>query len=105
MFLTEKATPRRACVIVYNTMKKRPGKTATFSISVDVATQRILKEEAARSYDGNVSALVAAIAKEAKAQAALDWLLDGTTVTAADRAAFLREVDGKQRPKRRRKAA
>ena len=86
-------------------MKKRPGKTATFSISVDVDTQRILREEAARSYDGNVSALVAAIAKEAKAKAALDWLLEGTTVTAGARAAFLDEVDGKKRPKRRRSAA
>ena len=40
-------------------MKKRSGNTATFSISVDLETQRILKKEAARSYHGNVSALVA----------------------------------------------
>ena len=45
-------------------MKKRSGNTATFSISVDLETRSILKKEAARSYDGNVSALVAAIAKE-----------------------------------------
>jgi post-segregation antitoxin (ccd killing protein) len=86
-------------------MKKRPGKTATFSISVDVETQRILKEEAARSYGGNVSALVAAIAKEAKRQAALDWLLEGTKVTDEERAAFLSEIDGEKRPRKRRKAA
>ena len=43
-------------------MKRRPGKTATFSICVDSETQRILKEEAKRSYAGNVSALVTAIA-------------------------------------------
>jgi post-segregation antitoxin (ccd killing protein) len=86
-------------------MKKRPGNTATFSISVDLETQRILKKEAARSYGGNVSALVAAIAKEAKLQAALDWLLEGTKVTDAERAAFLDEVDGKRKARKRRSAA
>ncbi|HWL86241.1 MAG TPA: hypothetical protein VNO21_10585 [Polyangiaceae bacterium] len=85
-------------------MKKRPGKTATFSISVDMETKRILKEEAARSYGGNVSALVAAIAKEAKRQAALDWLLQGADVTPGDRAVFLAEVDGKPKSKKRRAA-
>ena len=86
-------------------MKKRSGKTATFSISVDVETQRILKAEAARSYGGNVSALVSAIAKEARLQAALDWLLEGANVTAARRAQFLDELDGKPKPRRRRRAA
>lgn len=86
-------------------MKKRSGNTATFSISVDLETQRILKKEAARSYDGNVSALVTAIAKEAKLQAALDWLLAGTNVTDAQRAAFLDELDGKAKPRKRRRAA
>jgi post-segregation antitoxin (ccd killing protein) len=86
-------------------MKKRPGTTATFSISVDVETQRILKKEAARSYGGNVSALVAAIAKEARLQAALDWLLEGTKVTPEERAAFLDEVDGKGKTRKRRRAA
>lgn len=85
--------------------KQRSGNTATFSISVDRETQRILKEEAARSYGGNVSALVAAIAKEAKLQSALDWLLQGTRVTEAERAAFLDEVDGKCKPRKRRRAA
>jgi len=86
-------------------MRKRSGRTATFSISVDVETRRILKEEAARSYEGNVSALVTAIAKEAKLQAALDWLLEGTKVTAGERAACLDEVAGKGRPRKRRRAA
>lgn len=83
-------------------MKKRPGKTATFSISVDVETQHILKQEATRSYGGNVSALVAAIAKEAKRQAALDWLLAGSGITDDQRAEFLAEIDGRPRPKKRR---
>jgi post-segregation antitoxin (ccd killing protein) len=89
-------------------MAKRAGKTATFSISVDAATQRILKEEAKRSYGGNVSALVAAIAKEAKRQSALDWLLQrpGTTrMTDAERDALLAEIDGKPVKKRGRRAA
>ena len=97
---------RGTCVTIGNTMKQpRSGKTATFSISVDRETQRILKQEATRSYGGNVSALVAAIAKEAKLQAALDWLLEGTSVTDAERAAFLDEVDGKSKPRKRRPAA
>jgi post-segregation antitoxin (ccd killing protein) len=95
-------------------MSARPGKTATFSISVDEETQRILKQEAKRSYAGNVSALVSAIAKEAKRQAALDWLLqmsDTPAMTDAERATLLAEIDGraataaKAKKKRSRKAA
>ena len=88
-----------------NTMPPRSGKTATFSISVDEETQRILRLEAKRSYGGNVSALVSAIAKEAKRQAALDWLLQksgATPMTDAERNALLAEVDGKPTPKNRR---
>lgn len=89
-------------------MKRRAGKTATFSISVDVETQRILREEAQRSYDGNVSALVTAIAKEAKRQSAFDWLLQRSGVVAMtdeERDALLAEIDGKALKKRRRPAA
>jgi post-segregation antitoxin (ccd killing protein) len=77
-------------------MKRRAGKTATFSISVDSETKRILKQEARRSYDGNVSALVSAIAKEANRQSALDWLLQrsgNTPMTDAERDALLAEID------------
>jgi post-segregation antitoxin (ccd killing protein) len=83
----------------------RSGKTATFSISVDPETQRILKLEARRNYGGNVSALVTAIAKEAKRQSALDWLLQRSGVapmTNAERARLLAEIDGKRAPKKRR---
>jgi post-segregation antitoxin (ccd killing protein) len=86
-------------------MPKRAGKTVTFSISVDRQTERILKEEAARSYGGNVSALVAAIANEAKRQAALDWLLQGVQITPAERREFLSEIAGKKRTRKRRRAA
>lgn len=97
------------CVIVHNTMKKRAGKTRTFSISVDEETQKVLRQEAARSYGGNVSALVSAIAKEAKRQAALDWLLqraDTSRISDDERARFLSEIDGvSPSTKRRRRAA
>jgi post-segregation antitoxin (ccd killing protein) len=89
-------------------MSARAGKTVTFSISVDEETQRILRSEAKRSYDGNVSALVSAIAKEAKRQSALDWLLQRVQqarMSDAERGALLAEIDGAQRPKRRRKRA
>jgi post-segregation antitoxin (ccd killing protein) len=85
-------------------MKRRAGNTATFSISVDAETQRILKEEAKRSYGGNVSALVTAIAKEAKRQSALDWLLQrsgGVAMTAAERDTLLAEIDGLPSKKKR----
>ena len=49
----------------------RLGKTRTLSISVDPATDRILKEEAAAHFGGNVSKLVAAIAREARRKAAV----------------------------------
>ena len=89
-------------------MKPRSGKTATVSISVDAETLRILKAEAKRSYGGNVSALVTAIAKEAKRQAAFDWLLGrpGTpVVTDAQVDALLAEIDGKPAAKKRRRSA
>jgi post-segregation antitoxin (ccd killing protein) len=90
------------------TMKSRAGKTVTFSISVDEETQRILKAEAKRSYGGNVSALVSAIAKEAKRQAALDWLLQQAQpppMSEAERDALLAEIDGASRARRRRRSA
>ena len=86
-------------------MRRRAGKTVTISISVDEETQRLLKAEAKRNYGGNVSALVAAIAREAKRQSALEWLLQraGTLpMTDEDRAALLAEIDGKPSRKKRR---
>ena len=97
-----------SCFILVSTLKRRPGTTATISISVDKETQRVLKEEAKRSYGGNVSALVAAIAKEAKRQSALDWLLQRSgrqEMSEAARDAFLAEIDGDHVPKKRRRAA
>ena len=83
-------------------------RTHTFSISVDEETRRILKTEADRSFDGNVSALVSAIAKQAQRQASLRELialLGQPPVTDDERAAFLGELDGAARRRRRSKAA
>lgn len=55
---------------------KRRGKVETFSVSVTPETKARLRRAADRSYGGNVSALIEAIAVEADRQDALDWLLD-----------------------------
>ena len=88
-------------------MARRVGRTSTVSISVDAETQAILRAEAKRSYGGNVSALIAAIAREAKRQGALDFLLAGSKPMTAEReTALLAEIDGKApRTKRPRRAA
>ena len=52
----------------------RPGKTRTLSISVDAATDKLLKEEARAHFDGNVSKLIAAMAREVRRKAALERL-------------------------------
>ena len=86
----------------------RTRKTHTFSISVDDETRRILKEEAARSFDGNVSALVSAIAKEATRRAArqrLMALFEQPPVSDAERKAFLSELDPRPSRRRAKKAA
>ena len=86
-------------------MTRRPGRTATLSISVDGETRRILKHEARRSYGGNVSAVVAAIAREVKRQSALEWLLQRPRtghVTEAQREVLLAEIDGAPARKKRR---
>ena len=82
------------------TRLKRKGATRTFSVSVSSETQRRLKAAAKRSYGGNVSALIEAIALEADRQDALDRLLrDAPPIDEARYTAFLREM---ARPKRRR---
>ena len=79
---------------------KRKGSTSTFSVSVSRATQRRLRTAAKRSYGGNVSALIEAIALEADRQAALGRLLrDAPPVDEAAYAAFLREMAGPKRKK------
>jgi hypothetical protein len=82
---------------------KRKGTNKTFSVSVSGSTLRKLKAAAKRSYGGNVSALVEAIALEADRQAALHRLLrDSPPVDEGVYAAFLKEMS---RPKRKRDSA
>lgn len=56
-------------------MKKRSGRTKTFSISVDDRTRQLLRAEAARRFDGNVSALIADLARELERRQAMERLL------------------------------
>jgi post-segregation antitoxin (ccd killing protein) len=87
------------------TRLKRNGAVVTFSVSVSPEVKARLKRAAARSYGGNVSALIEAIALEADRHEALDWLLRQAP-SVDDRAyeAFLEEMAG-PRPKRRRRVA
>jgi hypothetical protein len=56
-------------------MKRRSGRTVTRTISLDVETDRILREEAALHYGGNVSNVIVALAKDARQRAAAGELL------------------------------
>ena len=74
---------------------KRKGSTVTFSVSVDRATKKLLRQIAARSYGGNVSELITQVAKQAARQrAAADLLrLHGRPMmTDAEADAFEAEV-------------
>ena len=74
-------------------MSKRAGNTETFSISVDSETRKILKAEAERAFDGNVSRLISALAREVQRRAAIERVL-GTEprMSDAERTAFERQV-------------
>lgn len=84
----------------------RGGRTRTLSISVDAATEKILKEEAAAHFDGNVSQLVAALAREARRKAAVariaEWSGYGK-LSREDREALEREIQDELAPQKRRK--
>lgn len=54
---------------------KRKGRTVTFSISVDPATKKLLREVAERGYRGNVSELITRMAEQAARQDAAAELL------------------------------
>ncbi|MDX2090366.1 MAG: hypothetical protein SFX73_21085 [Kofleriaceae bacterium] len=89
----------------------RPGKTRTLSISVDATTDKILKEEARASFDGNVSKLIAAMAREARRKGALERLAvwsGYSKLSERERDAIEAEIQkdlAGQRPKKRRSAA
>jgi hypothetical protein len=92
-------------------MKARPGKTVTRSISIDVETDRILREQAKAHYRGNVSTLISAMTRDVGQRAAAGALLrrfDVPAMTDAEAEALLREstlLPKKPRRPRARKAA
>lgn len=68
------------------------------SISVDATTEDVLRTFAKRHFDGNVSSLVAAMAKELRRKEALAWLLASSGVPRLDAEqtqALLAEIDGR----------
>jgi hypothetical protein len=54
---------------------KRTGNTVTFSISVDPAIKKLLRDVADRAYRGNVSELITQMAEQAARQEAAGELL------------------------------
>ena len=74
-------------------MGKRAGVTAKISISLNREDLEALKRRAKRLYDGNVSAVIAELAADAKLLEGMNDLVDwlgGPSLTDADR----RELDG-----------
>lgn len=89
-------------------MKRRKGPVETFSVSVDARTKQTLKSHAERLFDGNMSAMISAFAREAERRDATDWLIrdsGGSTLTDELRAEILAEFHGRKPPKRKKRAA
>jgi hypothetical protein len=91
------------------TSTRRPGKTETFSVSVDAQTKALLKAAADRWHGGNMSRLFTQLAQRLSAEAAFEraWAwYGGPTPTSAEIAeidAWIDRVEGK--PKKRRSRA
>ena len=89
--------------------KKRPGKTETFSVSVDAATKEQLKAAAERSHGGNMSRLFTAVARKLTEDAAFDraWRWYGGAMPTDEETAVIDEWVDRiiKRPKRKRKNA
>ena len=89
-------------------MKRRRGPVETFSVSVDASTKRILRTHADRLFDGNMSAMISAFAREAERRDALAWLIrdaGGSSLTEELRAEILAEFRGTRKKRRRKRAA
>lgn len=90
----------------------RYGKTRTLSISVDATTDKILREEARAHFGGNVSKLVAAVAREARRTAAIGRIAEWSgysRLSMAERdeieASIQRDLAAQKPRKKRRPAA
>lgn len=91
---------------------KRRGETVTFSVSVDPATKKLLRDIADRSYQGNVSELITQIAQQAARQQAAGELLRShgrPAMSDAEAGAFqdtiAAELAGRRAPKKKRRRA
>jgi hypothetical protein len=92
--------------------QRRAGATETFSVSVDPATKRALRALANAEYGGNMSALVTALAEEARRRTSAAAYLKRhalPSLTQADAAALEaeleREVAAARQPRKRRRVA
>ena len=88
--------------------KKRAGQTRTVGISVNDETLTLLKKRADRLHGGNLSALIAEYAAQAKRDEAFDraWAwYGGPEPTPEERIAILSEMLGAPRKKAKKKAA
>lgn len=91
-------------------MQKRAGVTEKISISLNREDLKALKKRAKRLYDGNVSAVIAELAADAKLLEGMNDLvnwLGGPSLTDADRKKIDRELKGEARAtkKKSKKAA
>lgn len=87
-------------------MGKRAGVTAKISISLNREDLKALKRRAKRLYDGNVSAVVAELAADARLLEGMNDLVDwlgGPSLTDADRLELDGEIRGES-PVRKKKA-
>lgn len=88
--------------------RKRPGRTTTFSVSVDAETKRALRALANDQYDGNMSALITGLAEEARRRMAAGRFLRARGIPRltkgeadAVEAEIAREVAARKRPRKR----
>ncbi|HEX2674733.1 MAG TPA: hypothetical protein VHM25_27845 [Polyangiaceae bacterium] len=92
--------------------QRRAGATETFSVSVDPATKGALRALAKAEYGGNMSALVTALAEEARRRTSAGAYLrrhalptlDQAEVTAIE-AELEREIAALRQPRKRRRLA
>lgn len=87
---------------------KRVGKTKTFGISVDAETETFLRQEADARFEGNVSRLVTALAREERSRQAAAWLLQHSKgykpMTDEELATFVTQVAPPQKRRKKRAA-
>jgi hypothetical protein len=85
-------------------MKRKKGPVETFSVSVDAKTKRILKAHADRLFNGNMSAMISALGREAEKRDAMHWLVEdsgGSSLTDELREELSAEFHGTKKRKKR----